>query len=203
MDSISMGLQRVRHNWVTFTSLYSGEGSHRRARCLTLGLRFLHEPSFAFYCNETFTNHGRPSILQFSRVWWWTGDDSWYIFGDTVLIHAKEAAVLPAIAFVFVRANVNTGEKDTYHIGIMKVLWFCWSPEKVSGILELGRPPFENHCSLVSFGDLQQLILSSSVLRGARKLREENKSRLVRSLLMSSPDMKELKLEPKYRNMEE
>ena len=26
MDCISMGLQRVRHDWATFTSLYSGEG---------------------------------------------------------------------------------------------------------------------------------------------------------------------------------
>ena len=172
MDSISMGLQRVRHNWVNFTSLYSGEGDHQRARCLTLGLRFLHEPSFAFYCNETFTNH--PSIFscvvvkgrwQLIHFWW------------HCLIHAKEAAVLPTIiAFVFVRANVNTGEKDTYHVGIIiKVLWFCWSPERVSGILELSRPPFENHCSLVLFGDLQQLMLSSSIQRGARKLREENK----------------------------
>ena len=116
MDSISMGLQRVRHNWVTFTSLYSGEGSHRRARCLTLGLRFLHEPSFAFYCNETFTNHGRPSILQFSRVWWWTGDDSWYIFGDTVLIHAK-LALLPTIVFTLVVVQLLG------HVWLFATLW--------------------------------------------------------------------------------
>ena len=187
MDCISMGLQRVRHDWATFTSLYSGAGGHRRARSLTLGLRFLHEPSFAFYCNETFTNHGRPSILQFSHVWWWRGDDSWYVFGDTALIHAKEAAFLPTIAFVFFRANVNTGEKHTYHVGIiMKVLWSYWSPERVSGIPEFGRLPFENHCSLVSFGDLQQLILSSSIERGARKLREENKGNTGQALTWKS-----------------
>ena len=172
MDSISMGLQRVRHNWVTFTSLYSGEGYHRRARCLPWAWDFYMSPALPFIAMRPL-----QTILKFSHVWWWRGDDSWYIFGDTVLIHAKEAAVLPTIiAFVFVRANVNTGEKDTYRVGIIiKVLWFCWSPERVSGILELSRPPFENHCSLVSFGDLQQLTLSSSIQRGARKLREENK----------------------------
>ena len=172
MDSISMGLQRVRHNWVTFTSLYSGEGYHRRARCLPWAWDFYMSPALPFTAMRPL-----QTILKFSHVWWWRGDDSWYIFGDTVLIHAKEAAVLPTIiAFVFVRANVNTGEKDTYRVGIIiKVLWFCWSPERVSGILELSRPPFENHCSLVSFGDLQQLTLSSSIQRGARKLREENK----------------------------
>ena len=118
----------------------------------------------------------KASILHFLICGGEGDDDNWYILVTLLWFMLRKQQFYPPL-LLSCQSKCQCREKDTYHVSIiMKVFWPCRSPERVLGTPEVYRPHFENHCSLVSFEELQQLILSSSVQREARSLREENEN---------------------------
>lgn len=134
----------------------------------------------------------KASILHFLICGGEGGDDSWCILVTLLwFMLRKQQFYLPLL--LCCQSKCQHSRKDTSHVSIiMKAFWSYRSPARVSGPPELCRPHFENHDSLVSSEDLQLLVLSSSIQ--GRPGAQERKIR-------TSLKVKELKLEPKYRNM--